>query len=149
MREWIIDKFDDFIKSTEVYKELEEESNNYNTECQKKEDRIKKLKDEIKRCKAEKQDCILSGQLIIEERVNRIKDLEKKNSALEEKIQIKEQQRRKAVGSIGGYKSKNKKLEEENKNLKETIEFLKNNRRAPNIEELKDYKFKRKKSVTK
>lgn len=149
MKNWLKGCIDDFIKSTDVYMEIEKEANDYNAECQRKEERIKKLRDDLKQCRAEKQEIILGGQVIIEEKINEIKGLEKQKAILEEKLQTKEQQRRKAVGSIGGCKVKIKKLEEEIKNLNERIEFLKTNRRAPSIEELKDYDFKRKKSVTK
>lgn len=149
MKEWLKDCFNDWIKSTEVYRQKEEEANDYNLECQRKEERISKLRDDIKQCKAEKQELILGGQVIIEAKINEIKGLEKQKAILEEKLQTKEQQRRKLAGSIGGYKSKINKQEKEINNLNERIEFLKTNRRAPNIEELKDYKYKRKKSVTK
>ena len=149
MREKVEMIFESFIRTSTIFKKLEEESDSYNTECRKKEERIKKLKDEIKKCVTEKQECILSGQAVIEEKVNQIKNLQKNILQLETKIQLKEQQRRKAVGSIGGCKTKISNLEKEIKNLNERIDFLKNNRRAPSIEELKDYDFKRKKSVAK
>ena len=46
-------------------------------------------------------------------------------------------------------KDKNKENLKEIRKLNKTIEFLKTNKRAPSLEELKDYQFKRKKSVSK
>lgn len=149
MKEWIKDCFYDFIKSTEVYRQKEEEANDYNAECQIKEERIKKLKEDIKECKAEKQECILSGQAIVEEKVLTIKNLKNVIANLENKLKEKEKQRRKSAGSIGGLKKQIKRQEEVIEKLEKQVEFLKTNRRAPNIEELKDYFGRRKKSVNK
>ena len=147
MKEWLKDCFNDWIKSTEVYRQKEEETNDYNLECQRKEERIKKLRDDIKQCKAEKQECILSGQAIVEEKVLTIKNLKNVIANLESKLKEKEKQRRKSAGSIGGYKAKIKKQEEVIESLEKQVEFLKTNRRAPNIEELKDYFYRRKKKI--
>ena len=46
-------------------------------------------------------------------------------------------------------KDKNKENLKEIRKLNKTIEFLKTNKRAPSLEDLKDYQFKRKKSVSK
>ena len=138
-----------FIINTEIFKDVKEEKDNYDCECGKKQRTIEKLQHDLKLKEQEKQECILSGQTVIEEKTNQIKSLKKDISLLESKLNTKEKQRRKAAGSVGGCKIKIKKLEEEIKNLNERIEFLKTNRRAPSIEELKDYKYKRKKSVSK
>ena len=90
MKEWIKDCFNDWIKSTEVYRQKEEEANDYNLECQRKEERMKKLRDDIKQCKAEKQECILSGQAIVEEKVLTIKNLKNVITNLERKLKEKE-----------------------------------------------------------
>ena len=50
----------------------------------------------------------------------------------------KEKQRKTAASKLGGY-------QKEINKLKEQIEFLKSNRRAPNLEELKDYQLRRRK----
>lgn len=52
-------------------------------------------------------------------------------------LQEKEKQRHKTAAKLGGY-------QKEINKLKEQIEFLKNNKRAPNLEELKDYTLRRK-----
>lgn len=57
---------------------------------------------------------------------------------LEADLEEKEEQRHKVASQIGGYKKEINKL-------KEQVEFLKNNRRAPNLEELKNYTQRRKK----
>lgn len=145
MREFLEEILENFIKSTEIYKNLEKEAESYNIECSKKEAKIQQLRKDAKRCITEKQECILSGQGIIEEKISKIKWLEKEIDDLKDKLQEKEQQRRKLAGSVGGYKTKIKRQEEEIENLNERIDFLKNNRRAPNIEELKDYEYRRKK----
>ena len=46
-------------------------------------------------------------------------------------------------------KSKNNKNQKKIGELNNTIDFLKNNKRAPSLEELKDYQFKRKRSISK
>ena len=145
MREFIENIFENFIKSSTFYKELEKESESYNVECSKKEARIQQLRENAKQCIAEKQENILAGQGIIEEKISKIKGLEKEVNDLKDKLQEKELQRRKLAGSVGGYKTKVKRLEEEIESLNERIDFLKNNRRAPSIEELKDYEYRRKK----
>ena len=145
MREFIESVLENFIKSSSFYKEIEKEAENYNAECSKKETKIQQLRKDAKQCIVEKQECILSGQGIIEEKISEIKGLKKENADLKDRLQEKEKQRRKAVGSVGGYKTKVARLEEEIENLNERIEFLKHNRRAPSIEELKDYEYRRKK----
>lgn len=132
------------IKSTKIYKELQLESESYNLECQRKEDRIIKLKQKVKEVIEEKQECILSGQTVIEGKIEEIKNLRITILSLEQRLEEKERQRRKVAGSIGGYKSALRKRDTKIADLNKTIEFLKSNRRSPNIEELKDYEFKRK-----
>lgn len=56
---------------------------------------------------------------------------------LESDLKQKEKQRHTAASKIGGY------VTEINK-LKDTIEFLKKHRRAPSLDELKDYTLRRK-----
>lgn len=63
---------------------------------------------------------------------------------LEADLEEKESKRRKTAAKIGGYQKEINKLKEEITKLKEANEFLKNNRRAPNLEELKDYTLRRK-----
>lgn len=138
-----------FVINTEVFKDTKEERDNYDCECGIKQKKIEKLQHDLKLKEQEKQECILSGQAVIEEKTNKNKTLEKEILELKNKLELKEKQRRSAVGSVGSCKVKIKKLEEETKNLNERIDFLKTNRRAPSIEELKDYKYKRKKSVAK
>ena len=145
MREFIESLFENFIKTSSFYKEIEKEAENYNAECSRKENKIQQLRKDAKQCIAEKQECILSGQGIIEEKISEIKRLKEENAGLKDRLQEKEKQRRKAVSSVGGYKAKVTRLEEEIKNLNERIDFLKHNRRAPSIEELKDYEYRRKK----
>ena len=57
---------------------------------------------------------------------------------LEADLEEKEQQRHKTAAKLGGY-------QKEINKLKEQVEFLKTNRRAPNLEELKNYTQRRKK----
>ena len=70
-------------------------------------------------------------------------NLEKKDlldiiAKLEADLEDKESKRRKTAAKVGGY-------QKEINKLKEQVEFLKNNRRAPNLEELKNYTQRRKK----
>lgn len=57
---------------------------------------------------------------------------------LEADLEEKEEQRHKTAAKLGGY-------QKEINKLKEQVEFLKTNRRAPNLEELKNYTQRRKK----
>ena len=57
---------------------------------------------------------------------------------LEADLEEKEQQRHKTAAKLGGY-------QKEINKLKDQVEFLKTNRRAPNLEELKNYTQRRKK----
>lgn len=133
--EWILDGF---IKKSTVYTELEEERNNFDAECGKKQRKIEKLQHDLKLKEQEKQELILSGQSVIEEKTETIKNLKAKIEKLEAKLKEKEAGRRKAVSSIGGLKKEINKLKEANN-------FLRNHRRAPSSEELKDYQYRRKK----
>lgn len=56
---------------------------------------------------------------------------------LKKELEEKEFARRKSAGKVGGYVAENNKL-------KKQVEFLKTNRRSPNLEELKDYELRRK-----
>ena len=60
------------------------------------------------------------------------------------KLDKKEAQRRKAVGEKTKANNKVAKLEEEKVKLLEQIEFLKSHRRAPDLQEVKDYTYGRK-----
>lgn len=57
---------------------------------------------------------------------------------LEADLEDKEKQRHKTAAKVGGY-------QKEINKLKDQVEFLKKNRRAPNLEELKNYTQRRKK----
>ncbi len=57
---------------------------------------------------------------------------------LEADLEEKEKQRKTAASKLGGY-------QKEINKLKDQVEFLKTNRRAPNLEELKNYTQRRKK----
>lgn len=149
MKDRIENVFEIIIKKTKTYRKIEKESENYNDECRKKEERIKKLKEEIKQCIAEKQECVLSGQSVIEEKEKQTKALKEEIAKLEKKLENKELQRRKNAGSIGGLKRRIATLEKEIEGLKETNDFLRKHRRAPSIEELREYDMRRKRSVSK
>lgn len=72
----------------------------------------------------------------IEFRKQEISKLEEINSKISERLKEKEKARRKLAGKIGGYQSKINRLETQ-------VKFLKTNRRAPKLEEIKNYEFKR------
>ena len=96
------------------------------------------------------------------------KHIEEKNEVIkimEQKIEDKEESRKKSACQVGGVTKENHKLKAKleeneahilllkqqindltaaNKKLEETNEFLKSHRRAPDIEELKDYTLNRK-----
>lgn len=85
-----------------------------------------------------KQDIIDMLSIILDEKDNEIEKLLLR-------LDKKEKQRRATAGKLGGYKKEINNLKEEIAKLKDTNEFLRNNRRAPNIEEIKDYELRRKK----
>ena len=95
---------------------------------------IQSLRNDLKQSRIEKQECILAGQNIIEEKTKTIKELEKK-------LEEKEKARRKLASSIGGYKKQINTQDEKIEKLEKQVEFLKTNRRAPNLQELKDYTY--------
>ena len=95
---------------------------------------IHSLRNDLKQSRIEKQECILAGQNIIEEKTKRIKELENK-------LEEKEKARRKLASSIGGYKKQINTQNEKIEKLEKQVEFLKTNRRAPNLQELKDYTY--------
>lgn len=74
---------------------------------------------------------------VLEEKEQEKKDLLDIISKLETDLEEKESQRKRTASKVGGY-------QKEINKLKEQVEFLKNNRRAPNLEELKDYTLRRK-----
>lgn len=63
---------------------------------------------------------------------------------LKEKLADKEAQRRKTVGEKTRIKNQLARKEEENAKLVEQVEFWKSHRRAPNLQEVKDYTYGRK-----
>ncbi len=132
--EWLLDGF---IKKSTAYKEIEKEAENYNTECSRKQRRIEKLQHDLRFKEQEKQELVLSGQTVIEEKVETIKNLQAEVEKITQKNKTIENKRRKAVSSIGGLKKEINKLKEAN-------DFLKKNRRSPSLEELKDYQYRRK-----
>lgn len=95
---------------------------------------IQSLRNDLKQSRIEKQECILAGQNIIEEKTKTIKELEKK-------LEEKEKARKKLASSIGGYKKQINSQDEKIEKLEKQVEFLKTNRRAPNLQELKDYTY--------
>lgn len=144
MKEVFEQLLEGFIKGSSYYKEIEKEAEDFNTECNRKQRRIEKLQHELRSKEQERKELVLNGQGVIEEKILTIKNLENDITNLENKLKEKENQRRKAVGSIGGLKRQIKKRDEEINTLNERIEFLKTNRRSPNLEELKDYTLRRK-----
>lgn len=129
-----------FIKNTD-YKELKAEWEKQNAlidiqdaQLVTKGKMIQSLRNDLKQSRIEKQECILAGQNIIEEKTKRIKELEKK-------LEEKEKARRKLASSIGGYKKQINTQDEKIEKLEKQVEFLKTNRRAPNLQELKDYTY--------
>jgi len=79
-----------------------------------------------------------------------IKLLQERLEQADKKYKKTEDKRRTAAGKNGGYVKQIHKLEaqindleEQVKKLEETNEFLKKHRRAPNIEEIKDYELRR------
>ena len=145
MKKIIKSLLDEFIKNSEIYKDAVEEAESYDIECGKKQRRIEKLQSDLKFKEKEKQELVLSGQTVIEEKTETIKNLKVEIERLETKLKEKEAERRKAVSSIGGLKTKIVNRDKKIKKLEDTNDFLRNHRRAPNLEELKDYQLRRKK----
>lgn len=75
---------------------------------------------------------------ILEDNEKEKRDLLDIIAKLEADLDEKETQRHKTAAKLGGY-------QKEINKLKEQVEFLKTNRRAPNLEELKNYTQRRKK----
>lgn len=113
-----------FLKSD--YKELKKEWEKQNAE-------IDKLTTDRNR----KQNTIELLKEHIEELETIKKGFEKTIDKMSVELQDKETQRRKTAAKLGGY-------QKEINKLKQQVEFLKTNRRAPNLEELKDYQLRRK-----
>lgn len=126
MIEWL-------VKKTSVYKELEQTLTSVNIENFNKQKKIGLLNNEIL-------------------------ELKSKVTNLTVELNETEHQRRASIGKVGGLKAKinsqekeisklKKQLEEKDKLLADAnrkVDFLKNNRRAPNLEEIKDYTQRRK-----
>ena len=66
----------------------------------------------------------------------------------EKKYQEKNEERKAAIKDLKKAHKVISELEEEKKQLKEQVDFLKTHRRAPSIEELKDYTTRRKRTKT-
>ena len=80
-----------------------------------------------------------------EERYSGIEDGHKRTiQKLKEKLADKEAQRRKTVGEKTRIKNQLARVEKENVKLVEQVEFWKSHRRAPNLQEVKDYTYGRK-----
>lgn len=145
MKEFIECLLDGFIRNSTVYTDLEKERNDFDAECGKKQRKIESLQKDLKFKEKEKQELVLSGQTVIEEKTETIKNLKTEIERLENKLKEKEIERRKVAGRIGGLKTKIVNRNKRIKELEDTNNFLRNHRRAPTIEELKDYQLRRKK----
>ena len=103
---------------------------------------------EIDRLTAErnrKQKTLETLRGVLEDNEREKRDLLDIIAKLEADLEDKEKQRHKTAAKIGGYQKEINKLKEEITQLKTANDFLKNNRRAPNLEELKNYTQRRKK----
>lgn len=141
-KKFVEKRFENFIINSDQFQEAQKERDNFDTECGKKQRKIEKLQDELRFKEKEKQELVLSGQAVVEEKTETIKILKAEVEKLKSELRKKETQRRKTAGKIGGLRKKISKLEEVNK-------FLKENRRSPSLEELKDYEQRRKKLLKK
>lgn len=113
-------------KDTNAYKELE-----FLIEL--REDQIHKLNDkvgELQRERKELQEMIVNQTNCVE--------------VLTKKLQKKEQSRRASAGAIGGLKAKINDLTNKLAKAEYTIEYYRNNRKKPNVEEIKAYEYSRK-----
>lgn len=160
MKENLKENFIHIIKviTGQAYKELKREWEQQNItidkltlEGNRKDKKIKSLMEEKEKLiedYSEKvlsyQDKIYAYEEITKEKENNEKNLKSslevadfKIKRLEADLKEKEKQRHSLASKIGGY------VTEINK-LKDTIEFLKKHRRAPSLEELKDYTERRK-----
>jgi chromosome segregation ATPase len=103
---------------------------------------------EIDRLTAErnrKQKTLETLRGVLEDNEREKRDLLDIIAKLETDLEEKEKQRHKTAAKLGGYQKEINKLKEEISKLKEANDFLKNNRRAPNLEELKNYTLRIKK----
>lgn len=150
---------DYLVRKTTTYKNLEDQYEKQIQECSRKETDKQVLKQ------------------IIQTQIKDIENLKSELDDAKNKLKQTEIARRSVAGKLGGLTTKNKRLEEEIKELKSSltekkkeskkmdkqldekdkqledaerkIKFLKKNRRAPNLEEIKDYELKRKKVAEK
>ena len=146
MSNWIerIKNYDDVVKDLKAI----------NKACVDKESDKDKLKNKIEKLTKELQESedlrkkqVLEGQAVVQEKQQILKEkdliIENLRSDISELLK-KLDEHESEIKALSHQISilTNKKI-----NLEEKIEFLKNNRRSPNIEELRDYTEKRKRSV--
>lgn len=112
------------------YKKLENERINLIHLREKRIHELSKKYSELKEKNKKLQEMIFNQTKCIEE--------------LTKKIQNKEISRRKSAGAIGGYKVKINELKKELDRKDRMIVFLKTNRRAPSMEEIKAYELQMK-----
>lgn len=133
----------DYYKLEKLREEWEDQNikiDEQQSEINKLNKKYNKLKKELELEVQEKAKYIKDSSEAIEFRINEIKKLEETNLKINEKLKEKEQARRKLAGKIGGFQKQINKLEYQ-------VEFLKTNRRSPNLEEIKDYEYRRKRGA--
>lgn len=143
---------DYLVRKTKIYRDLDREVDMFDRECAMKGQKIRELTEQLR---AEKDKVVkLTVELNETERARRsvagkLGGLTTKNKRLEEEIkELKSSLTEKKKES----KKMDKQLDEKDKQLEDAerkIKFLKGNRRAPNLEELKDYELKRKRIIQK
>lgn len=69
--------------------------------------------------------------------------IEEENNKLKADIKLKEESRHSSASKVGALQKNINRLEKELKLANDKIEFLKNNRKSPSLEELKAYEYSR------
>ena len=154
-------RFREWLKYVKNYKENKDNDLIYDHKLIEKQREIDKQKVET----AEYKYLVAERQKLIQLQEKRIQNLNKKitflkknakeldeclayfeikTNMLEEKLNEKEQARRKIAGSLGGYKAKISQLQKELEKANYTINFYKTHQKSPTLEELKAYEYSRK-----
>lgn len=130
--------FKNFIINSTLYINKCEELNFCEIECQKKERRIETLKKNLNSEKKSRFKAILSGQNVVREKVEENLNLREELKKLKDEILILTESNNTLIEKLNSSEEKLVSLQRAN-------EFLRNNRRSPSLEELKNYEENRKK----
>ena len=147
-----------YIRSYKENKLNEEITDQTVVELHKKINRLEKEKKQHDYITKEKDNLIQLRDKRVQSLSDKYSSIVKKNKELQNKVQVlsskidelnalvleKEEARRKNAGAIGGFKAQINNLTKRLDQANYTIEFYKNHRKSPTLEELKAYEYSRK-----